>query len=69
MSHINNDNVLTNIRLFSDYSFGYSASRIVDILDFCKREKIYTVALTDHNNLFGSLDFCLKCYEVVFAQY
>ena len=37
------------------------ALRINQLIDFCKKENIPAAAITDFNNLFGSLEFCIEC--------
>jgi DNA polymerase-3 subunit alpha len=46
-----------NLRVYSDYSLGYGASKVKDIVKYAAYNNYPAVALTDNNNLFASLEF------------
>ena len=52
-----------NLRTFSDYSIGKSVIKLNDLAKHCKEKSIPAIALTDYNNLFGSLEFSLECIK------
>ena len=52
-----------NLRTLSDYSIGKSVIKIPDLAEYCLQNSIPAIALTDHNNLFGSLEFSLECLK------
>ncbi len=52
-----------HLRNYSQYSLSRGALRISELVDFCKKEKIPATAITDNNNLFGSLEFCTECIK------
>ena len=52
-----------NLRTFSDYSIGKSVIKLPDLAQHCLDKAIPAVALTDYNNLFGSLEFSLECQK------
>ena len=52
-----------NLRTYSDYSIGKSVIKIQDLAEHCLNKRIPAVALTDYNNLFGSLEFSLECQK------
>ncbi len=52
-----------NLRTFSDYSIGKSVIKLPDLAKHCFDKIIPAVALTDYNNLFGSLEFSLECQK------
>ncbi len=53
-----------NLRTFSDYSIGKSVIKLNDLAKHCQEKSIPAIALTDYNNLFGSLEFSLECIKV-----
>ena len=53
-----------NLRTFSDYSIGQSVIKLTDLAKYCQEKNIPAIALTDYNNLFGSLEFSLECIKV-----
>ena len=53
-----------NLRTFSDYSIGQSVIKLSDLAKHCHKKNIPAIALTDYNNLFGSLEFSLECIKV-----
>ncbi|WPX96296.1 DNA polymerase III subunit alpha [Candidatus Bandiella woodruffii] len=52
-----------NLRTYSDYSIGKSVIKVQDLAEHCFKSHIPAVALTDFNNLFGSLEFSLECQK------
>ena len=52
-----------NLRTFSDYSIGKSVIKLPDLAQHCLDKAIPAIALTDYNNLFGSLEFSLECQK------
>ena len=53
--------IFINLRTFSDFSIGKSVIKLPDLASYCFNKSIPAVALTDYNNLFGSLEFSLEC--------
>ena len=49
-----------HLRNYSQYSLSRGALRISELIDFCKNQNIPATAITDFDNLFGSLEFCLE---------
>ncbi|MFL2661725.1 MAG: DNA polymerase III subunit alpha [Alphaproteobacteria bacterium] len=58
-----NYNKFVHLRNYTQYSLSKGALRIEDLVKFCVREKMPATAISDYNNLFGSLEFCLICEE------
>ena len=54
-------NRFIHLRNYTQYSLSMGALRINELTDFCKRENVPAAAITDFNNLFGSLEFCIEC--------
>ncbi len=50
-----------HLRHYTQYSLSKGALRISELIEFCKNEKIPAAAITDFNNLFGCLEFCIEC--------
>ena len=50
-----------HLRNYTQYSLSKGALRINELVDFCKKELIPAAAITDYNNLFGCLEFCIEC--------
>ena len=48
-----------HLRVHSAYSLLEGAIRTKDLIEWCEEEKMPAVAVTDHSNLFGSLEFAL----------
>ena len=49
------------LRNFTQYSL-YKGSLIInELIVFCKKQNVPAAAITDFNNLFGSLEFCIEC--------
>ncbi len=54
-------NKFVHLRHYTQYSLSKGALRINELIEFCKKEKIPAAAITDFNNLFGCLEFCIEC--------
>ena len=52
-----------NLRIFSHYSVGESIVRAEELAEYCFHKNIPALAITDHNNLFSSLQFSLECQK------
>ena len=52
-----------NLRTYSHYSVGQSIIKLDDLATYCYQEKIPAIALTDYNNLSGSLEFSSHCLK------
>ena len=52
-----------HLRTYSDYSLGSGSIKIKDLVKNCVKYKIPAVALTDKNNLFGSLEFSMEALK------
>ncbi|MDR1391374.1 MAG: DNA polymerase III subunit alpha [Holosporales bacterium] len=50
-----------HLRVHSAYSLCESAVRIPDLVNACKNNDIPAIAVTDTNNMFGALEFSMKC--------
>ncbi|MDR0677267.1 MAG: DNA polymerase III subunit alpha [Holosporaceae bacterium] len=50
-------------RLHSSYSLAESAIKIGKLVELCEENQMPAVAVTDTNNLFGAMEFSLKCAE------
>jgi len=50
-----------HLRCFSSYSLLEGALKIEDIAALCKKHKMPAIAITDKENLFGSMEFSLEC--------
>ena len=57
-------NRFVHLRNYTQYSLSKGALRINQLTDFCKKENIPAAAITDFNNLFGSLEFCIECKKL-----
>ena len=49
-----------NIKIHTQYSICEGAIKIDDLADYCKKNKIKAVGLSDSNNLCGALEFSEK---------
>ena len=58
---ISKTNRFVHLRNYTQYSLSKGALKINQLIDFCKKESIPAAAITDFNNLFGSLEFCIEC--------
>lgn len=57
------DTPFIHLRLHSAYSLCEGAVKIPDLIKQCEHEKFPAVAITDTNNMFGVLEFSIKCKE------
>ncbi len=48
-----------HLRAHSDYYFGFSNTKISDLVAFCLKQKMPAICLANKNNLFGSLEFAM----------
>ncbi len=54
-------NKFIHLRNYSQYSLSKGALRINELVNFCKEQYIPATTITDFDNLFGSLEFCIEC--------
>ena len=52
-----------HLRAQSSYSLSESALKIKKLVNLAKQNKMPAIALTDNNNLFGSLEFAIECVD------
>ena len=52
-----------HLKLHSAYSLCEGAVKIPDLLKQCENERFPAIAITDTNNMFGVLEFSIKCKE------
>ena len=52
-----------HLRNYTQYSLSKGALRIPEIINFCRKEENPAVAISDFNNLFGSMEFSLECLK------
>jgi len=52
-----------HLRNYTQYSLSKGALRIPEIINFCRNEENPAVAISDFNNLFGSMEFSLECLQ------
>ena len=52
-----NNNQFTHLKIHTQYSICEGAIKIVDLKDFCKKNKIRAIGLSDTSNLCGALEF------------
>ena len=52
-----------HLRVHSAYSLAEGAVKIEKLIKLCEENKMPAVAVTDTNNLFGGMEFCLKCAD------
>tara|TARA_Y100000590_G_scaffold446650_1_gene580649 strand:+ start:3210 stop:6635 length:3426 start_codon:yes stop_codon:yes gene_type:complete len=57
------NNPFIHLRTQSSYSLSESAIKIDKLIDLTKSENMPAVALTDNNNMFGVLEFSIKCIQ------
>ena len=57
------DTPFIHLKLHSAYSLCEGAVKIPDLIKQCEKEKFPAVAITDTNNMFGVLEFSIKCKE------
>ena len=53
----------THLHLHTCYSLGSGTIRIDDLINIAKKNKLKSLALTDHLNIFGAIKFYNKCIE------
>ena len=53
-----------HLRLHSAYSLAEGAIKIEKLVRLCEENKMPAVAVTDTNNLFGGMEFCIKCADI-----
>ncbi len=53
-------NKFVHLRNYSQYSLSKGALRINDLVNFCKEHNIPATSITDFDNLFGALEFCIE---------
>jgi DNA polymerase-3 subunit alpha len=56
MSNVNK-NQFTHLKIHTQYSICEGAVKIIDLKDFCKKNKIRAIGLSDTKNLCGALEF------------
>ncbi|MCK9223600.1 MAG: DNA polymerase III subunit alpha [Candidatus Muirbacterium halophilum] len=52
-----------HLNIYSTYSIGTSVLKIDDIVEYAKKNKFFSIALTDKDNLSGCIDFYYKALE------
>ena len=52
-----------HLRVHSAYSLAEGAIKIGKLLDYCSANKIPAIAVTDTNNMFGAMEFCLSAVK------
>ena len=52
-----NSNQFTHLKIHTQYSICEGAIKIIDLKDFCKKNKIRAIGLSDTKNLCGALEF------------
>ena len=57
-------NRFIHLRNYTQYSLSKGALRINQLTNFCKEQGVPAAAITDFNNLFGSLEFCIECKKL-----
>ena len=58
------DKHFIHLRTQSSYSLSESAIKIDQLVELTKNAQMPAVALTDNNNLFGCLEFSIKCKKL-----
>ena len=53
----------THLHLHTCYSLSSGTIRIDDLINIAKKNKLKSLALTDHLNIFGAVKFYNKCIE------
>ncbi len=61
---ISKKNRFIHLRSYTQYSLSKGALRINQLTDFCKKQNVPAATITDFNNLFGSLEFCIECTKL-----
>ena len=52
-----------HLRCLSSYSLSESTLKIKKLIGLAKEKKMPALAITDTNNMFGALEFSIKCFE------
>lgn len=53
--------LVTSLHTNTEYSFHESTIRIDSLISFAKEKGLKSLAITDHNNMFGAYEFYTKC--------
>ena len=56
-------NKFIHLRNYTQFSLSKGALRISDLVDYCKKYSSPAIAISDFNNLFGSMEFSLGCIK------
>jgi len=59
-----NKNQFTHLKIHTQYSICEGAIKIIDLKDFCKKNKIHAIGLSDTKNLCGALEFAENISKV-----
>ena len=59
-----NKNQFTHLKIHTQYSICEGAVKIIDLKDFCKKNKIQAIGLSDTKNLCGALEFAESISKV-----
>ena len=59
MGHAN----FVHLRVHSAYSLSEGAIKLNELSELCVLERMPAVAITDHNNLFGAIEFSEICKD------
>jgi len=59
-----NKNQFTHLKIHTQYSICEGAVKIIDLKDFCKKNKIHAIGLNDTKNLCGALEFAENISKV-----
>ena len=52
-----------HLHLHTEYSLLDGACKIDNLIDYCKNNNIDTVCVTDHGNMYGTLQLAEKAYQ------
>ena len=52
-----------HLRAQSSYSLAESALKIKKLVNLAKKNNMPAIAITDNNNMFGSLEFSIECVD------
>ena len=58
-----NNKIFNHLKIHTQYSICEGAIKIEDLKNFCKKNKILSVGLSDSHNLCGSLEFSENIYN------
>ena len=59
-----NKNQFTHLKIHTQYSICEGAVKIIDLKNFCKKNKIHAIGLSDTKNLCGALEFAENISKV-----